>query len=78
MRFLNWIGENSPCISDELESMIGEMKSAFVRMKKESETAVLFLDEVEVVGSTIDLENGVPIRVVVDAFFRGVENFDDC
>ncbi|WVY90815.1 hypothetical protein V8G54_036329 [Vigna mungo] len=46
-------------------------------MKEERKAAVLFLYEVKVVGPPIDLKDGVPVWVVVDALVGGEEHVDD-
>ena len=47
-------------------------------MKKKVESTVLFFDEIEVLARAINLENSVPIEVVVgDWLLGGEEDFDD-
>lgn len=77
MRFFDWVGEDGPSIGDELESVVGEVKAGLVRVEEEGETAVLPFDEVEVIGTAIDLENSVPVRVVVHALLGGEEDVND-
>lgn len=57
--------------------MVGEGKAGLVGMEEEGEAAVLFFDEIDVVGAAVDLEDGVPVGVVVDALFGGEEDVDD-
>lgn len=57
--------------------MAGEVKAGLVGVEEEGEAAVLFLDEVEVVGAAVELEDGVPVGVAVDALVGGKEDVDD-
>lgn len=74
---LGLVGQDSPCMGDEPEGLVGEGVLVLVRVKKESHAAVLLLDEIEVVGAAIQLEDSVPIVMVVDAPLGGQEYVDN-
>lgn len=46
-------------------------------MEKEGEATVLALDELLIVAAGVDLEDAVPVMVVIDAPLSGEENVDD-
>ncbi|PON79322.1 hypothetical protein TorRG33x02_236040 [Trema orientale] len=74
---LGRVGQDGPCLGDELECLIGKRVLVLVGVEEEGEASVLLLDEILVVGSGVDLEDGVPVVVVVDAPLGGEEDVDD-
>lgn len=77
-RFLDRVGKHGPGIGDELEGVVGEGERVLVGVKKKTESTVLFFDEIEVLARAIDLENSVPIEVVVGDWLLGSEeDIDD-
>ena len=54
--------------------MVGEVEAGLVGVEEEGKAAVLFLDQVQVVGAAVHLEDGVPVGVVVDALVGGEED----
>ncbi|QHO28608.1 uncharacterized protein DS421_7g218170 [Arachis hypogaea] len=62
---LDWVREHRPGVGNELKGVVGVRKAALVRVEEESEAAVVALDEVEVVGAAVHLEDAVPIELVV-------------
>lgn len=63
--FLGGIGEYGPGVVDERKGMAGKGKEVVARVEEESEAAVLGGDVVDVGGVAEDLEDPVPISVVV-------------
>jgi len=57
--------------------VVGEGEARLVGVEEERKAAVLLLYEVKVVGAPVDLEDGVPVRVVVDSLVGGEEHVDD-
>lgn len=57
--------------------MVSVGEAGLVGVEEERKAAVLFLYEVKVVGPPIDLKDGVPVWVVVDALVGGEEHVDD-
>nr|GMD38893.1 hypothetical protein TorRG33x02_236040 [Ipomoea batatas] len=76
-RFLSRARQNGPGIRDEAERGIGEHVLVLVGVEEERETAVLLLNLFGVVGAVSDLENGVPVLVVVDLPGGGQEDLRD-
>lgn len=71
-RFLGRIGEDGPGVGDEAEGGVGEGELVLVGVEEEGEAAVLLLDEVGVVGALRDLEDRVPVGLIVgEAFVVG-------
>lgn len=62
---LSRIGENGPSVMDEGERVTGEGEGVPMRVEEECETAVLGGDVVDVGGVAEDLEDPVPVAVVV-------------
>lgn len=74
LRLLRRRREHLPCVHHEPERLIGVREAVFVRVEEESEAAVLLLDQIGVGGGLVrilDLEDFVPVRLVVDAIIRG-------
>lgn len=74
---LAWVGEDRPGGGDELESVIGVRVLVLVGVEEEGEASVLPLDELLIISPAVDLEDGVPVILVVDAAVGGEEDVDD-
>ena len=60
------------------QMLVGEGERVLVGVKKKAESTVLFFDEIKVLARAIDLENSVPIEVVVGDWLLGnEEDVDD-
>lgn len=75
--FLGGVGEYGPGVVDESEGVSGEGKWVVVRVELGDEAAVLDGDIVDVLSVTEDLEDGVPVVVVVDPCLAGHEGIDN-
>ena len=73
----SWVGEYGPRVVDEREGMSGEGEGVVVRVELGGEAAVLGSDVVDVLSITEDLEDGVPVEVVVDPGLAGHECIND-
>ena len=63
--FLGGIGENGPGVVDEGEGVAGEGEHVAVRVEEEREAAILGGDVVHVGGVAENLEDLIPLAVVV-------------
>ena len=72
-----WVGEYGPRVVDESEGVRGESEGVVVRVELGGEAAVLGSDVVDVLSITEDLEDGVPVEVVVDPGLAGHECIND-
>jgi len=75
--FLGGVGEYGPGVVDESKRVSGEGKRVVVRVELGGEAAVLRGDIVDVLSVTEDLEDGVPVEVVVDPGLAGHEGIDN-
>lgn len=67
MWFPRIVGRNYPGISDKLEGLICKGELVLVGIEDDDEAAIIILDKIEVIGAAVDLQDGVPVRVVVYA-----------
>lgn len=75
--FLGGVGEYGPGVVDEREGVRSESEWVVVRVELGGEAAVLGGDIVDVLSVTEDLEDGVPVQVVVDPGLAGHESIDN-
>lgn len=69
---LSRVGENGPSIVNERKGVTGKGEGVLVRIKEEGEAMILVGDVVDIGGVSKDLENSVPITVVIiDPRFAG-------
>lgn len=71
------IGEDGPGVVNESEGMRRESEGVAIRVKEESETAILRSDVLDAVSVREDLEDTVPVLEIIDAIFAGEEGVDD-
>ena len=72
-----WVGEYGPRVVDESEGVRGESEGVVVRVELGGEAAVLGGDVVDVLSVTEDLQNSVPVQLVVDPGLAGHECIND-